>query len=75
MESTPTTTVSRYDFPKMYAIQSQHLLRWAKILKPEVYLLVAEEVCHRNAKGYNRPEDVCRGTDIDNIVSNIQYKG
>lgn len=67
-----TETPSRFSYQSMFEIQSLHLLRWAKVLKPEVYVRLAEEVQKRNAAGYNRPDDVCRGTEIDSIVFNIQ---
>ena len=52
------------------SIQDDHLKEWGTVLKPEIHIKVCEIVKKRNI-GITNPFQVCRGTDISNIVQNI----
>lgn len=47
---------------------------WASILKPEVFAKVEEAVLKTNNPLPQNPYDVCRGTDIDAFVHNLQER-
>lgn len=53
-------------------IQTEQLKKWEFLLKPEVFKYVQEKATENNVNaktGY----DICRGSDIDNIVGNYFY--
>jgi hypothetical protein len=53
-------------------IQDRQLSEWEVILKPEVFEIIKDLVKKRNVNlrtGY----DVCRGTDINNIIHNLKF--
>lgn len=52
-------------------VQSEHLARWAKLLKPEIYAKVAEEAARQNQRRMDSGLDVWRGTDINQFVMNL----
>lgn len=60
-----------FSFQQAYNIQLDNLAHWAKRLNTQSYLLLLTEVIKKNAKGYSTPMDVCRGSDMSNIVANL----
>ena len=51
-------------------IQLSHIDEWAKVLNTETYLRLLRDISERNAKGYESPYDVVRGSDISNMIHN-----
>lgn len=63
-----------FNHAEALAIQRQHLKMWASILKPEIFAKVEEAVLAKNDPMPIDPYNVCRGTDIDAIVHNMQVR-
>ena len=51
-------------------IQLSHIDEWAKVLNTETYLRLLRDISERNAKGYESPYDVVRGSNISNMIHN-----
>ena len=64
------TTTTEFTMEKAYLIQLQHLQSWCNVLKHEAYMMLLDEMLRRNAKGYESPYDVFRGTDMDAFIHN-----
>lgn len=63
---------SPFTFSQAFGIQARDISRWAKVLTPEAYMKLIDEVLKRNAEQvYESPYDVLRGQDIDSIVHRI----
>jgi hypothetical protein len=60
-----------FTFENAFNVQLEHIEKWSKLLNTETYLKLLSEVIARNNKGYNSPYEVCRGTDISNIIQNF----
>jgi hypothetical protein len=58
------------------AVQTEHLLRWQKLLKPEVYKKVYEKAQQMNTylRESNSGYSVWRGTFIDNYILNLSFE-
>lgn len=63
-----------FTFIQAYNLQLKDLSEWSKLLNTESYMILLDEVIKRNHEGYSSPYDVCRGSDMSNIVQNM-YKG
>lgn len=62
----------KFTFENAFAMQLEHIEKWAKILTTDAYLELLKEVIRRNNEGYNSPYGVCRGSELSNIVENIK---
>jgi len=58
-------------FQEAFSIQIEHLAQWSKVLNPESYCKLIEEVKKRNSIGYDDPYEVTRGNGLTNIIENM----
>lgn len=69
MKPTPFT------FEEALQIQTEHLIQWASVLKPEIFTQVFLEATKDNHKiPSNTPDRVVRGSTIDAIVRNVALR-
>jgi hypothetical protein len=71
MNTTLNNVKKEFTIDDALKIQLEHLRKWKLVLNPQTYLDVLDIVIEKNKKGYKSPYDVCRGSDIDNIIVNI----
>ena len=62
-------TTTEFTMEDAIRIQSEQLVEWAKVLKPEAYIMLLQHAIKSNSKCKN-PYEVFRGVDIENYIHN-----